>query len=231
MDKELAIAQTLKYAEEIQHLHGEERRQRQAAEEALARVEDSYGATVRALGAALHMRDDQTGAHAERVTELGLALARAVAPRLVKDPHLEYGFLLHDIGKIGIPDRILLKPGRLTPAERDEMQYHPVLGERIVAKVPYLNGVARDVVAAHHERWDGTGYPRRLAGSRIPLAARIFAVIDAYDAMTMERPYREVIPPDAAVGEIIFGAGTQFDPEVAEAFAEVAPTLAWAAAA
>src|SRR5439155_21653765 len=110
---------------------------------------------------------------------------------LVEDPKLEYGFLLHDLGKIGIRDAVLLKPGALAPNELDEMRDHTRLGERVVEQIPYLDGVARDVVAAHHERWDGAGYPRGLKGAEIPLAARIFALADAFDAMTNDRPYRK----------------------------------------
>jgi len=218
MDEQLAVAQTLKYAQELRLLYTQERTQRQNAEDALARLNESYSATVRALAKALELRDDQTGGHAERVTTLAMQLAERIAPELTTDPQLEFGFLLHDVGKIGIPDAILLKPGPLTKVEMEEMRYHPVLGERIVAGVPYLNGVARQVIAAHHERWDGTGYPRAFAGTRIPLAARIFSVIDAFDAMTSDRPYREALPVDAGLSEIAAGAGTQFDPEVAEAF-------------
>ena len=229
LDGNLAIAQALRYAEELRHLHGEEQTQRRTAEEALTRLEASYRTTVSALAAALELRDDQTGGHAERVTLLALRLAADVAPELAAEPELEYGFLLHDLGKIGIPDAILLKPGRLTSQEWEEMRYHPVLGERIVARVPYLNGLAREVVAAHHERWDGTGYPRRLAGTRIPLPARIFSVVDTFDAMTNDRPYRDALPVDAAVAEIEFGAGTQFDPAVVEVFVGVVADLRAAA--
>ena len=218
MDGELAIAQSLKYAEELRQLYDDERAQRNATQAALDRLESSYRTTVRALAAALELRDDQTGDHAQRVTRLALRLAAKVAPDLLREPQLEYGFLLHDLGKIGIRDAVLLKPGRLTPAETKEMRFHPVLGERIVAGIPYLAGVARQVVAAHHERWDGTGYPRRLPGDDIPLPARIFAVVDAFDAITNDRPYRSALPLDAAMAEIEFGAGTQFDPAVVEAF-------------
>jgi HD-GYP domain-containing protein (c-di-GMP phosphodiesterase class II) len=216
--EELALAQSLKYAEELRELHGQERLSRRAAEEALARLEDSYRTTVRALAAALELRDDQTGGHAERVTELALRLARDMAPELASDPQLEYGFLLHDVGKIGVPDAILLKPGPLTAREMECMREHPWLGERIVTGVPYLGGVARQVVAAHHERWDGGGYPRRLVGPQIPLPARIFAVVDAFDAMTNDRPYRNALPLDQALAEIQQGAGSQFEPEIVEAF-------------
>lgn len=148
---------------------------------------------------------------------------------MADDPELEYGFLLHDLGKIGIPDAILLKPGRLTARELEEMRYHPILGERLVARIPYLNGLARQVVAAHHERWDGSGYPRRVAGEHIPLAARVFSVVDAFDAMANDRPYRQALPVDVAVAEIAFGAGSQFDPAVAEAFVALVPEARTAA--
>src|SRR5437588_12190961 len=163
MQEELAVAQTLKYAEELSDLYGRERMARKAAEGAVRMLEDSYKVTVRALAMALELRDDQTGNHADRVTELALRLAREVAPELVADPQLEYGFLLHDVGKIGVADAILMKPGPLTRDEMKQMRDHPWLGERIVARVPYLSGLARQIVASHHERWDGGGYPRRVA--------------------------------------------------------------------
>ena len=221
MDDNLAHAQTLKYAEGLSGLYARERAQRRRAEQALEQLRDSYGSTVLALSVALELRDDQTGGHAERVAELALDLARAVAPGLSDDPELEYGFLLHDLGKIGIPDAILLKPGPLTAGERAVIQRHPGLGERIVARVPHLAGLARAVVAAHHERWDGMGYPDGLAGGRIPLAARIFALADAWDAMTNDRPYRAALPSEVAVRELERGRGGQFDPELVDPFLEV----------
>jgi response regulator RpfG family c-di-GMP phosphodiesterase len=186
-----------------------------AAERAL---HDSYRTTVRALADALELRDDQTGAHAERVTELALRLTQRVAPELSADPELEFGFLLHDIGKIGVPDSIVLKPASLTVEERHQMQRHVALGQQIVAQIPFLTGLARDVVAAHHESYDGSGYPRGLRAEQIPLAARIFAVVDAFDAMTNDRPYRRALPTQTALEEIRKGAGVQFDPAIAEAF-------------
>jgi HD-GYP domain-containing protein (c-di-GMP phosphodiesterase class II) len=218
MNEDLATAQTLKYAAELRDVYVEERRQRQAVEGALKLLEESYATTVRALASALELRDDDTGSHAERVALLGLRLAGRIAPELVDNPQLEYGFLLHDIGKIGVPDAILLKPGPLTKSEIEVMREHTWLGERIVARIPYLNGLAREVVASHHERWDGDGYPRRLVETQIPLAARLFSVVDAFDAMTNDRPYRRALPLQVAVGEIEARAGTQFDPDVAEAF-------------
>jgi len=188
---------------------------------ALQALHDSYRVTVRALAAALELRDDDTGAHASRVTELALRLTRRVAPDLADDPELEYGFLLHDIGKIGVPDAILLKPDRLDPQELGRIQRHVTLGRQILAEIPYLKGTAADIAAAHHERWDGTGYPNRLRGEQIPLAARIFSVVDTFDAITNNRPYRLAQPVDHAIAEIRKGAGTQFDPGIVQAFIEL----------
>ncbi len=218
MDVQLATAQTFRYAEELRELHAAEHRHRRATTVALGRLDASERLTVRALAATLELRDDETAGHSERVTELGLRLAGLVAPELAGDRQLEYGFLLHDLGKIGIPDSILRKRGTLDRDEMAVMRDHPTLGERIVAGIPYLGGLARDVVAAHHERWDGKGYPRGLAGTRIPLAARIFSVVDAFDAITSDRPYRRALLAEAALAEIAARAGTQFDPEVVGAF-------------
>lgn len=229
MDAQLAIAQALKYAEELRQLHTAEREQRHAAEEALERVEASYGTTVRALAAALELRDDQTGGHAERVTRLALALTLEVAPELSREPQLEYGFLLHDLGKIGIRDAVLLKPGPLDPSEMHEMRYHTVLGEQLLGGIPYLKRLSLEVVASHHERWDGGGYPRGLRGEEIPLAARIFAIVDAFDAMTNDRPYRRAMETGQALAEIRRGSGTQFEPRLVEAFVALEQELRSAA--
>ncbi len=229
MNDRLAVAQTLKYAEEFSELYAKERAERQRAEDALGRLGESYRVTVRALAAALELRDDETGGHAERVTELALRLARRVAPELASDPAVEYGFLLHDVGKIGIPDAILRKPGPLDPDELALMRTHPRLGERIVADIPHLGGLARQVVASHHERWDGGGYPQGLSGRRIPPVARIFALADAFDAMTNDRPYRKALSRDEALRQIADGSGTQFEPALVEAFLDLAPELQSAA--
>jgi HD-GYP domain-containing protein (c-di-GMP phosphodiesterase class II) len=222
MDKQLAIAQAFKYAQELRVLHAAERKQRRAAEETLEQLEQSYFLTVRALARALELRDDETGGHAERVTQLALQLTKRAAPELAAEPQLEYGFLLHDIGKIGVRDQVLRKPGPLDADELEEMRSHTVLGEQMIDGIPYLSGVAREVVASHHERWDGRGYPRGLKGAEIPLGARIFAVVDAFDAMTNDRPYRKAMSFEEAIAEIVGNVGRQFEPELAHAFVELA---------
>ena len=185
---------------------------------------EATAATVEALARALELHDyrrgrfGETSSHTARVTQLALRLAEVVAPELALEPQLAYGFRLHDIGMIGVSNVTLLKPGALSPAEVDEIREHPWLGERIVAPVPALGGVARQVIACHHERWDGSGYPRGLRGAEIPIAARIFAVVDAYDAMTNDQPYRDALPDEEAREEIQSKAGLEFDPDVVAAF-------------
>jgi HD-GYP domain-containing protein (c-di-GMP phosphodiesterase class II) len=195
-------------------------RDREAHERELA-LRASYESTVRALAEAVEARDAYTARHAERVAAYGLEIARACGMDAEHDPDLEFGFLLHDIGKIGISDAILYKPGRLTTDERDAMRRHPVIGEEIVRGIDFLTG-ARQVVRSHHERWDGDGYPDRLLGDEIPLAARVFAVADTFDALTSDRPYRAAASFGEARRVIAAAAGTQFDPTVAEAFDEIA---------
>jgi HD-GYP domain-containing protein (c-di-GMP phosphodiesterase class II) len=132
--------------------------------------------------------------------------------------------LLHDIGKIGIPDAILLKPGPLTPDEWTIMRRHPDIGKRLIEGIPFLRG-AVPIVYSHHEKWDGSGYPLALKGEDIPLGARIFSVVDAFDAMTFDRPYSRAVPFEAAKSEIKRCAGTHFDPAVVAAFLQVPETL------
>ena len=185
----------------------------------------SYDLTVEALAAALELRDDETSQHTRRVTDVALALTRVVDPALAREPDVRYGFLLHDIGKIGVPDAILLKPGRLTDRELRTLQMHTTLGEHLLSFIPFLSDLAHDVVAYHHERWDGAGYPWGLRGPAIPLAARIFAVADAFDALTNDRPYRRAQSVDAAIAEIQGAAGSQFDPAIVAAFVPLARRL------
>jgi HD-GYP domain-containing protein (c-di-GMP phosphodiesterase class II) len=229
MNQSLASEQALRYAEELRQLHVDERRQRRRAEQALHQLEASYAATVRALAATLELRDDVSGGHADRVASLGLRFSQRVAPRLAEEPTLEYGFLLHDLGKVGVPDAVLLKPGRLDDEELAQMRRHTVLGEEIVSHVPYLGDLARQVVGSHHERWDGTGYPRGLKEQEIPLPARIFALVDAFDAMTHDRPYRRALPLEEARRELESGAGGQFDPNLSPAFVGLVDELRSAA--
>ena len=191
-------------------------------DEFLQTRDGSYDLTVDALAAALELRDDETGQHTRRVTDFALALTRAIDPELASEPDLRYGFLLHDIGKIGVPDAILLKPGPLTEREMRILQIHTTLGEHLLAFIPFVSDLAHDVVAYHHERWDGSGYPWGLSGGAIPLAARIFAVADAFDAITNDRPYRKARPVETAVAEVERGAGSQFDPAVVAAFVPLA---------
>lgn len=196
---------------------------RAASERELVRARElraSYEATVRALADAVEARDPYTARHAERVAAYGLEIARACGLDTGGGPDLEFGFLLHDVGKIAISDAILHKPGRLTDAERDAMRRHPVIGEEIVRGIDFLGG-AREVVRSHHERWDGAGYPDRLAGERIPLSARVFAVADTFDALTSDRPYRAAASFREARRVIAQASGTQFDPQIADAFGDI----------
>ena len=210
--------QLLLYARDLRQLYELERAHRLLLEEA-------YRDTARALADALASKDSGTSHHSQRVQRYALELAAAVEPRLAEDPSVEYGFLLHDVGKIGVPDRILLKPGPLDVAERGAMQRHAVIGDEMLRRVSLLRGEGIAVVRSHHERWDGRGYPDGLAGAEIPLAARLFAVADALDAMTTDRPYRRALPWATASAEIVRLAGTQFDPRVVEAFTASERTL------
>ena len=205
--------QLLLYAQDFRHLLELERGQRQLLEEA-------YRETVVALAHALESKDGGTGAHSERVRRYGTALARAVDPYLLEEPSLEYGFILHDVGKMGIPDAILGKREPLTESEQRLLRTHPVLGEQMVGKAALLRGHGVEVVRSHHERWDGSGYPDAMRRDDIPLAARIFSVADALDAITSDRPYSPAQPFSEAVERIVDQAGTQFDPDVVAVFVD-----------
>jgi ribonuclease P protein subunit RPR2 len=181
--------------------------------------------TVGALAEALNAKDPATSRHALRVQRYALALTEEVDALLLDDPSLEWGYLLHDIGKLEIPDAILNKPGPLNPYERRLIQQHPRLGADILAEVAVLQGEGIRVVRSHHERWDGRGYPDALAGEEIPLGARIFAVADAVDAITSDRPYRSARPWTDAIDELIAGDGSQFDPQIITAFIAHEPRL------
>jgi putative nucleotidyltransferase with HDIG domain len=183
-------------------------------------LQRSYMATVRALANAVEARDAYTGKHAERVAAYALVIARAAGLDLAGDREVEFGFLLHDIGKVAVPDAILFKPDRLTPQERLVVEQHPVTGSQIVREIDFL-GQARDVIRSHHERWDGRGYPDGLAGEDIPLSARVFSVADVLDALTTDRPYRAASSIAEARRIIVDEVGTHFDPGIVEAFGRV----------
>jgi HD-GYP domain-containing protein (c-di-GMP phosphodiesterase class II) len=174
----------------------------------------SYVATVRALSNAVEARDAYTGQHAERVASYGLRIGRAAG--LSVDQQTEFGFLLHDVGKLAVPDSILFKGSRLTAEEYALIERHTVIGAQILREVDFLSEAIL-VVLHHHERWDGRGYPDRLAGEAIPLAAPLFAVADALDALTTQRPYRPAVGWTEAREEIRRFSGTQFDPAVVAA--------------
>jgi putative nucleotidyltransferase with HDIG domain len=180
----------------------------------------SYMATVRALSNAVEARDAYTRKHAERVTAYGMKIARVLGLSVSETAELEFGFLLHDIGKLAIPDSILYKPGRLTAEERALVVQHPVVGAEIVRDIEFL-AQPMQVVRYHHERWDGSGYPDGLAGEEIPLSARVFAVADVLDALTSDRPYRRASPLGEARAMIVAESGEHFDPRVIEAFKQI----------
>jgi HD-GYP domain-containing protein (c-di-GMP phosphodiesterase class II) len=181
-------------------------------------------AVVFALMRALELRDyrrgkfGETREHIDRVAQLAVRLASRVAPELLLDPRFEHGCRLHDIGMLAVPDAVLLKRTALTAAELDEIREHPWLGERIVATVPGLDGPCRQVIGSHHERWDGSGYPRGQRAEEIPLVARIFMIADSFDAMTHEQPWRAALPHDHACEEIGRVGGTHLDPELTSVF-------------
>ena len=187
---------------------------------ALNSLEGAYRSTLKALTAALETRDSETHGHSERVVSYSLRLGREYGLSSAEMKSLEFGSLLHDIGKIGVPDSILRKPAKLTDEEWVRMREHPLHGQQILRGIEFLQGAAR-VVAQHHEKWDGTGYPLGLRNEEIDICARIFAVADAFDAITSDRVYRRGKPYEAAAQELDDWAGRQFDPKVVEAFHRV----------
>src|SRR5678815_1087866 len=192
---------------------------------ALDSLEDAYRSTLRALTAALETRDSETHGHSERVVSYSLRLGREYGLNRDEMKALEFGSLLHDIGKIGVPDLILRKPGKLTDEEWVRMKEHPLHGQQILRGIEFLKGAAR-VVAQHHEKWDGSGYPLGLRQLDIDVCARIFSVADAFDAITSDRVYRRGKSYEAAAEELDEWAGRQFDPKVVEAFHRV-PKSDW----
>ncbi len=199
------------------HLEEMVREKSAALREALSQVKASYDFTLEAMASLLDARERSTAHHCSRVRDLSVIMARELGLSINEIDEIARGALLHDIGKMSIPDSILLKPGPLTPEEREEMMRHPEAGYQLLSPSPHLKRVA-EIIRSHHERFDGTGYPRGLKGTDIPLGARIFAIIDAYDAMRSDRVYRKAISKEDALTEIQRHSGTQFDPALVEVF-------------
>lgn len=209
-----------RYAADLREIFKQERNRAQ-------QLRRSYKATVLALANAVEARDAYTGRHAERVAAYGLRIAHAAGVEV--DPQIEFGFLLHDVGKVAVPDAILFKPGPLTEQERALMVKHPEIGSEILRHIDFLDD-AKVVVRHHHERWDGTGYPDRLGGEAIPVQARVFAVADTLDALTTDRPYRAAAHWSEARQVIRSEAGARLDPAYDtlpdEAFARIRDGIA-----
>jgi HD-GYP domain-containing protein (c-di-GMP phosphodiesterase class II) len=206
-----------RYAADLREIFKQERNRAQE-------LRRSYKATVLALANAVEARDAYTGKHAERVAAYGLRIGQAAGVDV--DPQVEFGFLLHDIGKVAVPDAILFKPGPLSAEERALVVKHPEIGSQILRHIDFLDD-AKLVVRHHHERWDGSGYPDALAGESIPVQARVFAVADALDALTTDRPYRAAVPWSEARSVIRAASGTQFDPKIVAAY-DTIPDAAFA---
>jgi cyclic di-GMP phosphodiesterase len=192
---------------------------------AMTQIEHAYDETLEALGAALDLRDTETAGHSHRVSLYCLEIARAVGCTNEQLKTIARGSYLHDIGKIGIPDSVLLKQGKLTAEEMAIMQTHVRIGYELLSRIPFLSSAA-EIVLAHQERYDGAGYPQGLAAEEIPLGARIFAIADTLDAMTSDRPYRQALPFETAREEITRESGKQFDPDVVRVFLSL-PEQSW----
>lgn len=213
----------------LYHQHLEERvvqqtqklqEQSQRLTQMLERLFVTYNATLKALEAALDVRDQSAPGHCRRVSKLATQLAKKMGFTGDDLTSIEHGALLHDIGKLGIPDAILMKPGPLTEQERKIIERHPEIGCQIVGDIDFLKN-AMPIIRYHHERYDGTGYPEKLKGKEIPILARIFSIVDAYDAQTNHRPYNTVRSTQNALEELRASQGRAFDPQVVKAFAEM----------
>jgi hypothetical protein len=188
------------------------------------RMETNYFSTVEALAAAIEAKDPYTRGHSKRVTQFAIVLAERFGVSDSELRTLQYGATLHDIGKIGIDEKILNKPGKLSPEEFEVIKEHPAIGERIIERVDFLQS-ALPVVRSHHERFDGTGYPDGLRDEEIPFLARVCCVVDFYDALTSDRPYRQAFSVDTTIQYIKEGIGSMFDPVIAKEFLEMSPVL------
>lgn len=217
------VLENRSYQRNLEHLVAERTQQLSIT---LQNLEQSYDYTLEALGGALDAKDAETEGHCQRVTAVTILIAKIM--KVGKEPlrHIARGAFLHDIGKMGIPDQVLRKPGPLTNDERELMKRHCDIGYTVLKRIPFLKEAA-EIVLSHQEFYNGTGYPRGLKGEEIPIGARIFAVADTFDAMTSDRPYRKALPVSAARAEIQKFSGVQFDPRVVEAFLSK-PDAFWA---
>ena len=184
------------------------------------RLKYVYENTLNGWATALELRDKETEGHSQRVTRLTLQLARKMGIHKDEFKSIRWGALLHDIGKMGIPDAILLKPGKLTPEEFERIKEHPLVAEKLLNDIPYLAS-ATPIPKYHHEKWDGSGYPYGLKGEEIPLPARIFAIIDVWDALLSERPYKKAWAQEEVIEYIKKNSGSHFGPRVVEVFLEI----------
>ena len=209
--------QMVLFAKDLGVLHRRAAVRSAQLEQALAELDDAYAATVHMLARVVEAKDPMVHSHLERSLQYAKMLVARVDPTMLDDQCVEYGFLLHDIGKICVPEAILGKEGPLTEEEWVIMRTHALTGAQIISSVGALARAA-PIIESHHERWDGSGYPRGLCREEIPMGARIFAIADAFDAMTSDRPYRQAMSLDSALAQVKMGAGTQFDPDLAQAF-------------
>ena len=193
-------------------------RERHDRLQSVLELNNAYRGTALVLGDVVEADDDYTGQHCKGVVGLALAVAEQLDLDAEQRRNLEFGALLHDVGKIAIPKEIVNKPGKLNPEEWTIIKTHTVEGQRMLEQV---GGLAREVIGSHHERWDGGGYPDGLAGEDIPLEARIIACCDTWNAMRTDRPYRRALSHEVALAELIANAGSQFDPRVVRALVEV----------
>lgn len=217
---QIVIERTLEKRRLIEDNRAHQEHLEELVAERTQQLKDSYESTLQALVTALDFRDNETQGHSSRVVEYAVQVAEVMQVADLDMTTIRWGAILHDVGKIGVPDQVLLKPDKLDSDEWELMRQHPEMGYRMLQHIAFLQP-ALDIVFSHQERYDGTGYPRGLKGEEIPLGARIFAVVDTFDAMTSNRPYRAALTIQDARDEILEFAGTQFDPKVAEAFLSI----------
>jgi len=220
----LALERQLeRFALDVGELYSRQKERAELLEQNLVQMRTTFIETVRSMAYVVEAKDAYTGQHLERCRVYGNTVMQALGVAS-EYPDAEFGFLLHDVGKVGVPERILNKPSPLTAAEWRVMRTHPIIGYQILQGIPFMT-TAASVVRCHHEMWDGAGYPEGLKGEQIPLPARVFQVVDAFDAMTTDRPYRASLGAERAAAEIQRMAGIQFDPDVCRIFADLVETL------